>query len=126
MKPVKDFPGYYIAENGQVYSEKYGDLRKLKPSKNSGGYYNVILRKNGKSVSRSVHRLVAENYIENLDNALEVDHIDRNKLNNNADNLRWVSRSENLKNRVLPDDFKEKMCHLSFERSRRKDGTFLN
>lgn len=45
-----------------------------------------------------VHRLVAETYLQNPDNLPEVDHIDRNKSNNNVANLRFVSRSGNQRN----------------------------
>ena len=62
-------------------------------------YLGVILCKNGKTKSFSVHRLVAMAFIPNIDNKPEVDHIDRNIYNNNADNLRWVTAKENCANR---------------------------
>ena len=47
------------------------------------------------------HRLIALQWIDNEDpqNKTQVDHIDRNKLNNHVNNLRWVSHSENMRNR---------------------------
>ena len=45
-----------------------------------------------------VHRLVALAFIPNPDNKQFVDHIDTNKLNNNASNLRWTTISENANN----------------------------
>lgn len=45
-----------------------------------------------------VHRLVAECYIVNQENKPFVDHINRNKIDNRVENLRWVTKSENSRN----------------------------
>jgi hypothetical protein len=50
---------------------------------------------NGKRHHRKVHRLVAEAFIPNPNNLPEVDHIDTNKDNNCAENLRWCTHQEN-------------------------------
>ena len=54
------------------------------------------------------HRLIALQFIENddPDNKKQVDHIDRNKLNNHINNLRWCSSSENNKNRSSYNNYK--------------------
>lgn len=45
-----------------------------------------------------IHRMVAEMFIPNPENKLFIDHIDTNKHNNRADNLRWVTSKENSNN----------------------------
>jgi hypothetical protein len=54
------------------------------------GYYRIGTIAN--------HRAVAELFIPNPDNKPEVDHINRNKLDNRAENLRWVTHKENMNN----------------------------
>jgi hypothetical protein len=44
-----------------------------------------------------IHRIAAQAFIPNPRNCIDVDHIDGNILNYCLDNLRWVSRSENMK-----------------------------
>jgi hypothetical protein len=46
------------------------------------------------------HRIIAQQFIPNPNNLPEIDHIDRNRQNNHLENLRWVSRRENCKNRT--------------------------
>lgn len=108
----KDIPGYeesyQVSNLGRVKSlaKNRGrgigycvDERIIKHSVNSRGYCNVVLCKNGKTQTFSMHRLVAENFIENPSMFTEVDHKDRNKQNNRVDNLRWVTRVDNNMNR---------------------------
>jgi len=52
---------------------------------------------------KMVHRLVASRWLPApTDNTCEIDHIDRNRSNNHASNLRWCSKSVNMINRVSP------------------------
>ena len=48
--------------------------------------------------SKIVHRLVADAFCEKRVGTNYVDHIDGDKLNNKAENLRWVTASENVRN----------------------------
>ncbi len=90
---INNFNDYLIYKDGRVYSKKY--KRFLKGWIDRKGYHLVDLEKN----SIRVHRLVAEHYIPNPNQYPCVDHIDRNKLNNNIENLRWVNNKMNNDNK---------------------------
>ena len=65
------------------------------------GYFFVKLAPvngNGKKRTISVHRLVAEAFVPNPDKLPQVDHINRDRKDNRADNLRWVTNGENQEN----------------------------
>jgi hypothetical protein len=106
--PVKGFEGIYsVSDSGDVYSlsrkvvDKNGRVTQLQERKISpilkDGYLRVVLYKNGKSINRYLHVLVAEHFIPNPDNKPEVNHIDGNKLNCAKSNLEWNTRSENIR-----------------------------
>jgi hypothetical protein len=97
MKNIKNFEHYYIDEQGNVYSKKRGNIKKLSPILTHYGYYDVGLT-NSKGICKMyIHRLVAEHYIDNPNNLPQVNHIDGNKLNNNVFNLEWCNSKDNLK-----------------------------
>lgn len=75
--------------NGMGYHMKGKVLRKVI---DSHGYHVVQL---GHHKQGHVHRLVLEAFVPNPDNKPCCDHIDANRINNNLNNLRWATYSEN-------------------------------
>ena len=65
------------------------------PNASGPGYLQVGIPKKGMVL---VHRIVAETFIENPRGCREVDHINRDKLDNRVENLRWVTHEENQAN----------------------------
>lgn len=94
------FSEYEIDTNGIVYSKRG---KPLKCSKNHSGYNMINLMVNGKRIGVAIHRLVAEQFIENKDSKPTVNHIDGNKNNNKVSNLEWATSSEQMQHsfRVL-------------------------
>lgn len=115
------FDGYYVSEDGRVFTEWHkryikgisgcfserGELRELNQNPRGGSNpedrymsVNISLKdetgRTTKQIKYYTHRLVAEYFVENPENHTEIDHIDSNKLNNYADNLRWISRQGNM------------------------------
>ena len=96
-KYKKDYEGHYQVSNcGRVKSIKFGKEKILKQRKDKRGYYSVVLSKNGIVKKYSVHRLVAEAFIDNTDNLPYVNHKDEDKTNNNVNNLEWCDAKYNI------------------------------
>jgi hypothetical protein len=93
-KDIKNYEGLY--EISSIGNVKRGD-RYLKPRFSHNGYYRIGLCKNSKQKWFQVHRLVAEAFIENPENKNQVNHKDGNKINNDINNLEWMTNSENIK-----------------------------
>ena len=105
-KPIEGYENLYEVSNlGRIKSLErmkwngrgYQKIpeRIIKPQKNSKGYLQLQLSKDGKAKGYLVHQLVATAFCENPHGFKEVNHIDEDKTNNNADNLEWCSRSYN-------------------------------
>ncbi|WP_188073963.1 HNH endonuclease [Sphingobium jiangsuense] len=107
----KPAPGYErwieVSDQGRVRSFDY-----LAPSKREGqptqlrrgriltchasnGYHRVDLKRLGKIYRVNLHRLVAQAFVDGEFPLATVDHINGDRTDNRAANLRWVSRSEN-------------------------------
>lgn len=93
---IMEFDNYDIFEDGRVFSHK--TQKYLRPQNNGNGYLKVYLYKEGKMFQQYIHKLVAITFIPNPHNYKYIDHIDRNKANNNLSNLHWCSASENINN----------------------------
>jgi len=94
MIPIKGYERYVVSEDGVVTNTKTG--KALSWHLNENGYMYVSLHREGKSSTRTVHRLVAEAYIPNPENKPFVNHKDANRANPHKDNLEWCTQSENI------------------------------
>lgn len=107
-KPLKENGAFEISNLGRIRSlsrytsekdKKFylipGRVYKQRVTPN--GYCQACLRINKSYKYFYIHRLVAEYFIGNLTDGLEINHIDGNKLNNKVSNLEIVSRQENAK-----------------------------
>lgn len=87
-------PGYFINRSGEVK----GITGCICKTSIDGGGYAILCRMRH---AFKIHKLVADAFIPNPNNLPELDHIDRNRLNNSVENLRWVTRSENQLNKKV-------------------------
>ena len=106
LKPINDFAGYFISNEGKVYcnlgkgnrnKNKIVPLYEIKPRYTKNDYARVCMRQQstGKRMDKYIHRLVAEYFIHNPFNKKYVNHKDCNRSNNHYTNLEWVTAKEN-------------------------------
>jgi hypothetical protein len=99
MKAIRGYEGFYSVESdGRVWTHRRNKY--LNPGSGSSGYLSVTITRDGKPKAFSIHRLVAMAFIDNPEGKPQVNHKDGNKLNNSADNLEWVTNSENMRHAV--------------------------
>ena len=94
-KQIKDYPNYWIDENGEIYNETTKKFLSGSIGENGFRYYR--LSQKGIKKMLYAHRLVAEAFLDNSSNLPVVNHKDGNKLNNHVSNLEWTTYSENSK-----------------------------
>jgi hypothetical protein len=116
---------YLVGSNGEIIrKESYisnGKSNKLRSSKKLNG---TITKKGYLAVELEgkfyfIHRLVAICFIPNLNNKEQINHKDGNKLNNNVENLEWVTNKENMehsyKNGFHINHFGEKARNFKYK-----------
>ena len=123
-KKIKNWELYTIDEFGKVKNTKTNKY--LKGAINSKGYLKVELHLNKKIKKFFVHRLVAEYFVENPLNKEQVNHIDGNKLNNNMNNLEWVTNQEN-RNHAIKNNLTKNLCgeEAPWSKLTKKDVIFI-
>jgi len=95
---IKEYPNYDVSNFGNIKNNKTSKIMKQTLK---GGYYNIgLVNELGKKTFK-VHRLVCLNFIENPENKSDVNHKDKNKINNNICNLEWMTHRENNIHRCI-------------------------
>ena len=141
---VEGWDNYVVTSCGRVFKRSTGvEVSQVLTGETQYKYVNLRQDKRHKLIR--VHRLVALAFLPVVEGKAFVDHIDRDKFNNNASNLRWATASENQVNRdctrILPCGrvgyhhltktqlsfaFKNKITHLSVEDIKLLHDTFTH
>ena len=106
-KVISDYPNYSVSNFGNVRNDVKNTLMTYHLKR--GGYYQVRLSSNSLTKDFYIHHLVIKYFCDEKPNNLYIiDHLDRNRINNNINNLRWISRSGNGRNRTKKDGYSSK------------------
>ena len=105
-KNIDTASNYEVSNLGNIRNIKSGQI--LNPGISGNGYKQVSLKMNdtGKFKKQYVHRLVAQYWLDNPENKREVNHKNLDRTDNRAENLEWLTSSENQKHKFENSDYK--------------------
>lgn len=93
-RPIEGYEWYLVTSFGRVFSLKSGKFMKGCPT--NKGYLQLDLCKDGQRRVKSIHRLVAQAFLPNYSEDLQVNHLDECKTNNHVINLEMCSCKDNI------------------------------
>ncbi len=100
MRPIEGWPEYMAGEDGTIYrvmtrGRKPQDPSPVKPWIGSSGYPQIYMTRKGMKITRMVHRIIAEAWLECT--GPEVNHKNGIKTDNRLSNLEWCDRAYNVR-----------------------------
>lgn len=96
-KSIDGWSNYVVTSCGRVFKKETGkEVAQVLSGNPQYKYVNLQRDKQRKLIR--VHRLVALAFLPVVEGKAFVDHIDRDKMNNDLSNLRWATASENHRN----------------------------
>lgn len=106
-KPIPDFPGYEVTDDGEVFSLRRSPNTgkrpcvRLTPVRKENGYLVVSLKHpNGRIVQQRLHRLVLLTFVGQCPDGMEGRHLNGDKTDNRLMNLAWGTPKENGIDRI--------------------------
>ena len=119
-KEVEGFPNYIIFKTGKIWSKNTNRFMTPYPQVNKKTCrkdMKMHLSKDGKDKMFYLARLLGIAFIPNPLNLPQIDHIDRNSLNNDLSNLRWVTLEEQARNKGLYKTNKLGLRYIFYRRN---------
>jgi hypothetical protein len=110
-KTIEDFPNYEVSTFGNIKNKITRKI--LKPSLNSSGYYRCTFINNLKKKTITIHRIVAQTFLQNPENKPTVNHKDRNRLNNTLENLEWATYIEQNSHKSKSTNVRRDALHVT-------------
>lgn len=96
ISEICGYPGYFVDYEGRILKITDNGFKLVNPWMGQNGYLYVdLINDEGAKKKELVHRLIAENFIDNDNGHPFVRHYDDNKLNNSVSNLVWGTPQDN-------------------------------
>lgn len=107
-RDIPGFPDYRIGDDGSAWSRRRigrrggtsVEWRRLKALWNRRGYLYHGLRRDGRNLPVTVHKLVLQAFVGPRPEGMEACHRDGDRTNNSLSNLRWDTRRANTDDRT--------------------------
>jgi len=99
IEGMENYKFYFVTVNGEIYSNKYKKLRKLKTNPlNNKKSYQIIRLSDGKGNVKAfyVHQIVCKAFLPNHSNSWGIRHKDGDVTNNALENLEWLGRKREI------------------------------
>jgi len=93
-KDIASIPGYQVSDLGHIRNKDTRKVLQEQTNSSTSRYLRVHIG----TKHYLIHRIVAVAFVPNPFGFTEVDHVNRDKTDNSASNLEWVSHSMNMKN----------------------------
>lgn len=93
-KPIPNFENYLVYDNGTIYNQKKSKFQTIRIIPSGKHYKVIVISYKGKAAQIYVHKLVAEQFVENPNNLSQVRFKDGNSMNCDYTNLVWTTHSE--------------------------------
>ena len=109
-REVSELPGIFVSDIGRIITKGRPDG--AYPGSDSGRGYRFI-KSRGRTVY--VHTLVYELFVERIPDGMEIDHINTIRFDNRCDNLRVVTRRDNLYGNPITSKRIRSKLHIAHE-----------
>jgi hypothetical protein len=106
IEGMENYMFYFVTINGDIYSNKYKKVRKLKTySVGKDRSYRIVQLSDGKGNKRSfyVHQIVCKAFLPNHTNSWGIRHKDGDVTNNALENLEWLGRKKEINGEIELD-----------------------